>query len=170
MWLKRFWLRKRVERALSKPFNRHIPDRQRINGLLYLLRPEQFDDYTPTKGAAVELELLYPTVHELITSLQVIDGELRTVEYARTYQTPFRRKAVSLEDFMVTSDRFIYDIRLAVTAFKHYATDICTILDDQADFGNAVHYDHNARVLTNLLGDVDELARGLLVVAYSKEA
>lgn len=168
-WLKRFWLRKRTERALSRPFNRHVPDRERIAELLYLLRVEQFNDYSPAKGMTVKMELLYPTVQELILSLQEVSGELHTDEYAKTYQTPYTRRSVVLEEFMVTKDRYIYDIRRAVDAFKHYATDICTILDGQKDFGNEIHYEHNTRVLTNLLGDVDELARGLLAVAYSKE-
>lgn len=168
-WLRRRWLQYRINKALQRPFNRHVPDRVRIMELLYLLREEQFDDYKPAVADRVVVSLLYPTVQELITRLQEISSELHLKEFAQASQVSFSRKEHTIEQYLVTKDGYIYDVRGAVKALRHYAEDICSILDAQEEVdASSTFYEHNTRVLTNELGDVDELARGLLQVAATK--
>lgn len=168
-WLKRQLLMWRIRRALEgKPFNKHQPDRTRIVGMLSLLRPDQFETYSPTLGMQVKVNLLYRTVEELITLLQEIEGELRTKSYVHPPQVNHGKTDVALEEYLVTKAGYIYDVRQAVVAFQHYSLSICAVLDEQRQGEREAFYEHNTRVLTHVLGDIDELVRGLLQIAYAK--
>lgn len=168
-WLKRQLLMWRIRRALEgKPFNKHQPDRTRIVGMLNLLQQEQFAHYNPSAGMAVRVNLLYRSVEELIELLQTIDSELQTKSFAHPPQASYGKTSIALEEYMVTKNGYIYDVRQAVGAFKHYALSICSILDSQRQGEREAFYEHNTRVLTHVLGDIDELVRGLLQIAYAK--
>lgn len=168
-WLKRQLLMWRIRRALEgKPFNRHQPDRARITGMLNLLREEQFQNYHPSIGMAVKVNLLYRSVDELITLLQSIDAELRTKNFVQPPQSSGARLTQPLEHYLVTKDGYIYDLRQAVLVFKHYSLSICQFLEEQRSAEREAFYEHNTRVLTHVLGDIDELVRGLLQIAYAR--
>jgi hypothetical protein len=117
---------------------------------------------------AVKVTLLYRTVDELISLLKEIDGELQTKSYAHPPQASYGKTVVALEEYLVTKNGYIYDVRQAVAAFKHYSLSICAILDEQRQGEREAFYEHNTRVLTHVLGDIDELVRGLLQIAYAK--
>lgn len=171
MWLKKQLLKWRVKQVTAdEPVKLFSPDCAKTLALLDLLKAEQYTNYHPKHGLAVEVKLLHNNVEEFVENLRDIDYKLKARGYVTQESVKTERRLTNLENYFVTKDGFILDLHMGMLNFKHYATSVCNHLTSQAETNvdNRRHFEHNQRMLTHVLADIQVLSRALLSIAYHK--
>jgi hypothetical protein len=171
MWLKKQLLKWRVKQVTAdEPVKLFAPDCEKTLALLGLLKAEQYKTYHPKHGTAVEVKLLHSNVEEFVENLRDIDYKLKARGYVTQESVRTERRPTNLENYFVTKDGFILDLHVGMLNFKHYATSVCDHLTMQREGGDEKrrHFEHNQRMLTHVLADIQVLSRALLSIAYQK--
>lgn len=140
------------------------PNRVRCLQLLYRLQPQLFSAYSARIGQTVLVTVPYQHIDQYVTALREASQMVRD-DRAVPADWPSRAEhRVSLDRFLTSTDGYYLNPQEAVERFKTVAAQLCEAMEasDELNFGVP---EHNLRMLTRLLINLQSLTQALLDVS-----
>jgi hypothetical protein len=142
------------------------PSRLKCLLLLRQLQPEQFSSYSARVGQTVMITVPYPHLEQYTSNLREAS---QMVQQDRTIPADWPSIAehrLSLDRFLTSADGYYLQPQDSVEQFKNMATQLCEAMEASDEIAYGVP-EHNLRMLTRLLINLESLTAALIEVSSS---
>lgn len=165
MWLKKLWLKLKyywTKRSIASETG--LSQRQKNVMLLERLNPDQFSLYHFDHGVGVFFQTPYATIDKYAEKLKEASQIVRREKVISPGWVESNLSRVSVDGFLTSTEGFYLDNALAVKRFRDYALELCVAMEpaDEAEYGV---YEHNERMLTKLMNNIQLTTEALIEVS-----